>query len=80
MLVPLYGFVAGDVLGLVVLVHDHQTIAELATVMQEAASMRVAAQRRPRVRSDGRLLDPAQTVASAGLTPLARVDLIEEGS
>ena len=76
MLVPLYGFLRGDTIGLVVLVHDHQTIAEVAASLQEAAAMRVAPRRRADVYAGGVLLPPGLTVAAAGLRPLARVDVV----
>ncbi len=49
MLVPLYGFVAGDTLAVLVLVHDHETIAELGKRAQQAAKVRVAPKRTARV-------------------------------
>jgi hypothetical protein len=78
MLVPLYGFLRGDTLGLVVLVHDHQTVRELAASLQQAASCRVAPTVHARVWHAGRELDLDSTVAQAGLTALDRVDVIPE--
>jgi hypothetical protein len=77
-LVPLYGFVAGDTLGVLVLVHDHDTIAEVARVAQAAAAMRVAPRDRPRVVAGGTVLDHRETVAGAGLLPLDRIDVVTE--
>lgn len=78
MLVPLYGFLRGDTLGLVVLVHDHQSVRELAASLQQAATCRVAPSALVRVESGGRRLDLDATVAEAGLTALDRVDVIPE--
>jgi hypothetical protein len=78
MLVPLYGFVQGDTVGLVVLVHDHDSIAEVASVLEQAASVRVAPGRRARIVVNGHKLDPELTVAQAALTALDRVDLVPE--
>lgn len=78
MLVPVYGFLRGDTLGLVVLVHDHQTIRELAASLQQAATCRVAPTARTRVWHAGRELDLDDTIAQAGLTALDRVDVIPE--
>ena len=77
MLVPLYGFVEGDTVGVLVLVHDHQTIDELAGVVQAAAAVRVAPRRRVRVMSRGASLEHHATIASCGLEPLDRVDVVE---
>lgn len=80
MLVPLYGFLQGDSIGLIVLVHDHQTIADAAAVLQQAASVRVPQKTDPKVYHEGRLLDPKRTISEAGLTPLERIDLVYESA
>lgn len=76
MLVPLYGFLAGDTLGLIVLVHDNQTIRELSACLQQAAVPRVPPLADVRVFAGDRCLDPEQTVAQAGLTALDRIDVV----
>jgi Toluene-4-monooxygenase system protein B (TmoB) len=78
MLVPLFGFLRGDTIGLVVLVHDHQTVADIAASLQEAACMRVVPQSRASVYFNGVKLDPEATVAASGLGPLDRVDVVQE--
>jgi hypothetical protein len=78
MLVPLYGFVAGDTLGVLVLVHDHETIGELARRAQQAATVRVAPKRTARVIVRGHAVDHHLTVGAAGLGALDRVDIIGE--
>jgi len=75
-LVPLYTFVKGDTLGIVVLVQDGDTIAALAETIADAASMRVAPGSEMTVLAGGKRLDPRATVSSAGLTMLDRVDLV----
>jgi hypothetical protein len=77
-LIPLYGFVAGDTLGVLVLVQAEDTIADVARVAQAAAAVRVAPRERARVVVRGVPLDPRLTVAAAGLSPLDRVDVIAE--
>jgi Toluene-4-monooxygenase system protein B (TmoB) len=78
MLVPLYGFLAGDTIGLLVLVHDHDRIADVADCLQQAASVRVRPRPRARVYFNGTLLDPGLSVEGAGLAPLDRVDVVPE--
>jgi hypothetical protein len=77
-LVPLHGFVRGDTVGLLVLVHDTDTIAQLAQTLVDAALVRLAAAPSARVFRSGIELDPRDTVAQAGLTALERVDLVPE--
>jgi hypothetical protein len=80
MLVPLYSFLRGDTLGLVVLVQDSHTIRHLAASVMRAAATRVAPGTRASVYAGERLLDPQLTVAQAGLTALDRVDVVPEES
>jgi hypothetical protein len=78
-LVPLYGFVRGDTLGLLVLVRGGDTVAQLCKTLQEAAQVRVAPWPRAAVFHDAKRLAPELTVTAAGLLPLDRVDLVPEG-
>lgn len=80
MLVPLYGFLRGDTIGLLVLVHDHDTVGAFADKLREAASVRVRPRAVAEVVHGGRTLDRGWTIAEAGLTPLERVDVILEGA
>jgi hypothetical protein len=76
MLVPLFGFLRGDTLGLVILVQDSDRIREVARNLQEAASVRVEPRATARVYAFGRQLNLDLTVAEAGLTALDRVDVV----
>lgn len=78
MLVPLYGFLRGDCLGLLVLVHDRDTVADVARRLQEAASARVKPSVSASVYHQGRKLEPSRTVLDAGLSPFERVDVVPE--
>lgn len=78
MLVPLYGFLKGDTIGLLVLVHDSEPVAEIARKLQRAAAVRVAPRAVATVFHAGRALAPELTIAEAGLTALQRVDVIPE--
>jgi len=75
-LVPLYGFVEGDVMGVVVLADLDAPVADLATRLVEAAGVRVAPRAGGEVRLGERALDPRATLRHEGVTPLDRVDLV----
>jgi hypothetical protein len=75
-LVPLYGFVHGDTLGVLVLVQDTDSIAVLARQLQQAATVRVPTIPDAVVMARGQPLDPRITVRAAGLSALDRVDLV----
>lgn len=77
-LMPLYGFVRGDALGVLVLVRASDSVGALIETLEQAAAVRVAPRPRARLFAGGRELDRASTVAAAGLSPLERVDLLPE--
>jgi hypothetical protein len=81
-MIPLYGFLEGDTLGLLVLAHEHDTAATLARKLQDAAALRVHSLDAGAVRvwTKGGPLAPMTTVASAGLQALDRFDVREDRS
>jgi hypothetical protein len=74
--IPLYGFVEGDTLGLLMLAEEGDTIVALARALQQAASIRVASITDIAVVHDGKTIDLELTVAQAGLQALDRFDVI----
>jgi Toluene-4-monooxygenase system protein B (TmoB) len=74
--IPLYGFLEGDTLGLLVLAEEVQTILELARKLQDAANIRVARHDDVELFYNGKTVDPRLTVAQAGLQALDRFDVI----
>jgi hypothetical protein len=74
--VPLYGFLQGDTVGLLILAEDGDTLEALARKLQAAASLRVAFRDTVRVVYKDKTMDPAMTVAQAGLQALDRFDVV----
>jgi hypothetical protein len=74
--IPLYGFLEGDMLGLLVFAEEVETVQELARKLQDAASIRVARNDDVELLYNGKSVDPALTVAQAGLQALDRFDVI----
>jgi hypothetical protein len=73
--IPLYGFLEGDVLGLLILADERQPAAALARSLQDAAALRVAPRADVSVWVKGVRLDPRTTVEAAGLSALDRFDV-----
>jgi hypothetical protein len=73
--IPLYGFLEGDTLGLLVLAHERDTAADLARKLQEAAAPRVRPADGARVWVRGEPIDSSLTIALAGLEALDRFDV-----
>lgn len=74
-MIPLYGFLEGDVLGLLILADEQGTAAALARDLQTAAALRVAARDDVSVWVKGMRLDPRTTLDAAGLSALDRFDV-----
>jgi len=74
--IPLYGFLEGDTLGLLVLAEEGETILALARKLQDAAGIRVAPHDKIGFVYNGKGIDPGLTVAQAGLQELDRFDVI----
>lgn len=74
--VPLYGFLEGDIVGLLMLADDSETVLALARKLQDAASIRVARRDACEVSHNGRTIDLKLTVEEAGLQPLDRFDVV----
>ena len=75
-LVPLYGFVEGDTIGLLVLAREDDTVSALADMLQASASVRVPKRARVRVLYGDRVLDPHSTVREIGMQALDRFDVV----
>jgi hypothetical protein len=76
-MIPLYGFLEGDTIGLLVLADETDTVAVLAQKLQVAARVRVKPKPKVALLHDGRVLDPQTTVAQARMEPLDRFDVVE---
>jgi hypothetical protein len=75
--IPLYGFLQGDTIGILVLSDARDTMAVLAEKLQQAADVRVRKRPGLVVVFAGRAVDPKMTVQGAGMTALDRFDLRE---
>jgi hypothetical protein len=76
--IPLYGFLEGDTLGLLVLASPRDTMAELASKLMSAAAVRVGPKTRPVVMFAGEVVPSGRTVTAAGMSALDRFDVVEE--
>jgi hypothetical protein len=73
---PLYGFLEGDTIGLLIVADEHETVDSLSRKLQQAASIRVAPPANAQLLYRGDTLDPAITVAAAGMKSLDRFDVV----
>jgi hypothetical protein len=76
-LIPVYGFLEGDTLGVVVLMYGRDKVASLAERVALAARVRVRPRAPLEVRLGGEVLSPEATLVTTALRPLDRVDVRE---
>lgn len=74
--IPLYGFLEGDTIGLLIVAEENETVQDLAQKLQDGASIRVAPREKVQVIYQERVLDPELTLAQTGFAALERFDVI----
>ena len=74
-MIPLYGFLKGDTLGLLILAYKDDTIEQLGEKLRQAARVRVASRPILRVSCEGKELPLTSTVGRLNLKPLERFDV-----
>lgn len=75
-LVPIYGFMKGDTLGILVLAQSDEKVASVISKIQRSADVRVKARGEYRLLKGSKELDLNSTVQECGLEALDRVDLV----
>jgi hypothetical protein len=76
--IPLYAFVQGDTMGVVVLGRLDGTVSDLGENLLRATGVRVKRHGPFRITSGDRTLDLTAPLATLGIQPLDRVDLVWE--
>jgi hypothetical protein len=73
---PLYAFVQGDTMGVVVLGRLEETVRDLGENLIRATAVRVRRRGVFRIMHGDRVMDPAAPLRTLGMQPLDRVDLL----
>ena len=72
---PLYGFMEGDTVGLLIMADEQESVRSLAGKLRDAASLRVDGSCNTEVVYRGVVLDLDSTLAQADFKPLQRFDV-----
>ena len=75
MLLPLYGFMEGDTIGLLIVADEQESVRSLSEKLRDAASLRADGSGYMDVVYRGIVLDPDSSLAQADFKPLQRFDL-----
>ena len=75
-MIPLYGFLQGDSIGLLVLAEENDTAGDLVEKLQSAAQIRVKPEAKVKVVYQGVIIGSNTTVAQAQMSALDRFDVI----
>ena len=76
-MIPLYGFLQGDCIGLVVLAEESDTATDLIEKLQSAARVRVKSEPKMKVVFQGVVIGAHTTVGQAQMGALDRFDVIK---
>lgn len=79
-MIPVYGFLEGDTIGLLILADEHELVAAAAEKLQSAARLRARLEGPIEVLLNGRAIDLDTTVLQAGIKPLDRLDVRRGGA
>jgi len=79
-MIPLYGFLEGDTMGLIVLADESDTAAVLAEKLQTSARVRIKLTGKVKLLHNGQTIDPETTVAQARMEALDRIDVVKARS
>jgi hypothetical protein len=74
-MIPLYGFLEGDTIGLLVLAGENEPLHEVAGKLRASARLRAEIAGPIQLVFRGQALDLATTVTQAGLSALDRIDV-----
>jgi hypothetical protein len=75
MMLPLYGFVEGDTLGVLILADNEESVESMARKLRDAVALRVDAGDDMEIVYQGVVLDPLITLEQAHIAALQRLDL-----
>jgi hypothetical protein len=78
--IPVYGFLEGDTMGLLVLLDETDTVADAIAKLQEAADVRVAPSAQATLIHRDRTLPPTLAIGRAGIEALDRIDVRVAGN
>ncbi len=76
-MIPLYGFLEGDTMGLLILADEGDTVATLIEKLQTSARVRVEPRKNLNLLHNGQMLDAQITVGQARIEALDRFDVVE---
>jgi hypothetical protein len=76
-MIPVYGFLEGDTLGLLLFAYEDETVGSLINKLQISAKFRVPPKKKPVLFFDGKALDQDLLIGATPITALDRIDVVE---
>jgi len=76
-MMPVYGFLEGDTLGILLFAYADETVGSLANKLQLSSKFRVPVMKKPALIFKGAELDQNLLISSTSIQALDRVDVIE---
>ena len=79
-MIPLYGFLQGDTIGLLVLADESDTASDLIQKLQVSARVRMKPRSKMKLVHKDQPIDPQMTMTQARMEALDRIDVVETES
>jgi hypothetical protein len=77
---PVYGFLEGDTLGILLFAYEDETVASLTNKLQMSARPRVPEKKKPALLFNGKVLLEDLLIANTPIKALDRIDVVETSS
>lgn len=78
MMIPIYGFLQGDTIGLLVFAYPQETVHDLINKLQKSAAIRVKPREHMQLLYKGQALKRSMTVQEMGVQPLDHFFVVPE--
>lgn len=76
-MIPIYGFLEGDTIGLLIFAYPQDTVAELINKVQKSAAVRVAPRENMKLLYNDQAITPTATVKQLGIQPLEHFFVVQ---
>jgi hypothetical protein len=76
-MIPVYAFLEGDTLGLLLFAYPNETVGAFTEKLELSAKFRVPRKRKPALIFAGEKLDPEILLGATSIKSLDRIDVIE---
>lgn len=79
-MIPVYGFLEGDTIGLLIFAYEDETVKMLIDKLQKSSQVRVAPRENMELIFQGKIQNKNERISKIGIGPLDRFDVLSKES